>query len=286
MPRTPLCVVVHFLGGHLPGTAVLQIRPLTLFGMICQLKDSVLYKTSEYQLTSSKHSNGSWIMQIRELCLQYRLPSPLSLLQSPLPKQRFKSLVKSLVLDYWEMKLRADAQPLDSLQYFNPKFMSLIRPHPIWTTCGSNPYEVNKAVIQARMLSGRYITDQLARHWTRNTAGTCQLEGCSPQAIGSLEHILLQCPALHSTRQKVVRHCLEVAENFTPVRDIVHTALGTDDYKHIMQFLLDPSCLPAVINLQQAYGTHLLHHLFKTTRNWCYSIHRRRMDLLGLFNFR
>ena len=158
-------------------TAVIHIRQLTLFGMICQLKDSVLYKTSEYQITTSKHSNGSWIMQIRELCLQYHPPSPLSLLQS---------LVKSIVLDYWEMKLCADAQPLDSLHYSNPKFMSLIRPHPIWTTCGSNPYEVNKAVIQARMLSGRYITDKLACHWTRNTTGTCQLEGCSPQAIGSL----------------------------------------------------------------------------------------------------
>ena len=154
MPRTPASVV-YFLGGQLPATALLHIRQLTIFGMVCHQTNSILHEASEHQLVTSKHSNGSWIMQIRELCLQYSLPSPLSLLQLPPPKTKYKRLVKSHIIDFWELKFRADAAPLDSLLYFNPNFMSLLRPHPIWTTCGSNPFEVNKAITQARMLLGR-----------------------------------------------------------------------------------------------------------------------------------
>ena len=75
-------------------------------------------------------------------------------------------MVKSKVINYWEAYLRSKALSMreSSLKYFRAEYMSLTRPHPIWSTCGSNPYEINKAVVQARMLSGRYVTDQLARH--------------------------------------------------------------------------------------------------------------------------
>ena len=285
MPRTPASVV-YFLGGQLPATALLHIRQLTIFGMVCHQKNSILHKASEHQLVTSKHSNGSWIMQIRELCLQYSLPSPLSLLQLPPPKTKYKRLVKSHIIDFWELKLRADAASLDSLLYFNPNFMSLLRPHPIWTTCGSNPFEVNKAITQARMLSGRYITDQLARHWTQNKAGKCLLPGCTQPNIGSLEHVLLECSALNSTRQKMVSLCFNVGNEYLPVKNIIEEALSTKDYKHLMQFLLDCSSLPAVVTLQQVCGSECFYPLFYATRTWCYSIHRKRMDLLGLFQYR
>ena len=151
LPKTPPCVV-FFLGGHLPATAHIHLRQLTLFGMVCLLRDSVLHKISEYLLATSKFNTGSWIMRVRELCILYGLPSPLSLLCSPLPKPKFKSLIKSRVIDYWEIKLRSEACLLPSLQYFQPQYMSLVRPHPLWSSCTSNPFEVNKAIIQARIL--------------------------------------------------------------------------------------------------------------------------------------
>ena len=285
MPRTSPCVV-YFLGGHLPATALLHLRQLSLFGMVCHLKDSVLYQIAEYQLTTCKLSSGSWFMKIRELCLQYQLPTPLTLLYSPPPKPQLKTLVKSLVIDYWEVKLRAEAAPLDSLRYFHPHYMSLVKPHPIWTTCNANPFEVNKAVIQARMLSGRYFTDQLARHWNQNKAGICLLKGCSGQSFGSLDHILLQCPALLPTRKTMINFCLDVALQYPPVKEIIASVLSTKDHLLVMQFLLDSSTLPEVIKLVQSNGPEPINQLFYATRNWCYSVHRKRMDLLGLYQFR
>ena len=78
-----------------------------------------------------------------------------------------------LVLDYLEVYLRAEATKLQeySLKYFKAQFMSFSKPHQLWTTCGSNPFEIQIAVIQARILSGRYVTDKLARHWTENKSG-------------------------------------------------------------------------------------------------------------------
>ena len=82
-------------------------------------------------------------------------------------------MIKKKILDYWEKKLRSDALNLPSLKYFHPHYYSLSSPHPLWTTAGSSPYEVKKAVVQARMLSGRYRTEMLRRHWSENKEGHC-----------------------------------------------------------------------------------------------------------------
>ena len=120
-------------------------------------------------------------------------------MQSPPTQYQWKSLTKAKVVDWWQVKLRGEADHLDSLVYFKPSFMSLSSPHPLWTTAKS-PFEVRKAVITARMLSGRYRTDRLMRHWSRsNPEGFCRLPGCHGKD-GTLLHILLHCPALAETR--------------------------------------------------------------------------------------
>ena len=93
---------------------------------------------------------------------------------------------------------------LSSLEHFRPSYMSLSTPHPLWTSAHS-PYEVQKAVIQAWMISGRYCTDKLARHWSsRNPSGLCLLPGCDGLHVGSLEHILLHCQALADVGSGVI----------------------------------------------------------------------------------
>ena len=221
MDKTPACVVA-FLGGSLPGTALLHMRQLNMFGMITRLPGSVLNIHGTRILISAKSSATSWFQQICDLCLQYHLPHPLSLLEQPLTKLKFNQSVKSKVVDYWEIKLRAKASSLTSAPFFNPAFMSLTRPHPIWTACGSNPFECHKAVITSRMLSGRYLTDRLQRHWTQNKSGKCLLPNCLPAAEGSLEHLLLFCPALSTTRSKLLSLCAKTATEDDKLSEIIN----------------------------------------------------------------
>ena len=50
-----------------------------------------------------------------------------------------------------------------------------------------------------------------------------------------------------------------------------------------VQFVLDPSVVPEVIRGVQE-ESFTLAHVFRLTRTYCYAMHRRRMQLLGLFN--
>ena len=285
--KTPVCVVM-FLGGHLPGKALLHLRLLSIFGMVCRLSGSVIHKIADYQLTTAKPASGSWFLHIRELCLKYNLGSPLSLLHNPQTKEVFKKTMKSKVIDYWETHLRAEAEILreNSLKYFHAGFMSLTRPHPLWSTCGSNPFEIHKAVTQAKMLSGRYVTDQLSRHWTKNKSGACLIPGCSGQHIGSLEHLLLFCPALAEARSGIIKLCVAVSSESDDLRTIILTMLSGQPVVKMMQFILDCSSMPEVIRLTQHSTQETLERLFYISRTWCYTMHRTRMNKLGLFQYR
>lgn len=285
--KTPHCAVL-FLGGQLPGKALFHLRLFSILGMITRLPGSIIHKIALYQFAMAKPSSGSWFLQLRDLSIKYSLPSPISLLEHPMTKYSYKKLVKSRVIDFWEGHLREESYKLreDSLKYFRAEYMSLMKPHPLWSSCGSNPYEIHKAQVQAKMLSGRYVTDKLARHWRENSSGICSIPGCTGQDIGSLEHMLLFCPALSQARDRAIQLCHRVSSESDDLRIILFNFLNGQTTDIVMQFLLDCSAFPEVIKLRQNGSIQILEKLFYITRTWCYSIHRSRMTKLGLFQYR
>ena len=177
--------------------------------------------------------------------------STLEMLNNPPSKLQFKKMVRASVTNYWEIKLRGEASFLDSLKFFKPNFMSLGRPHPLWTTCRSDPYEVSKAVQQARFLSGRYRSESLARHWSQNGNGYCLSETCQGE-IEDTKHILLHCRKYNESKKHL--YALWLNKRSPAVYDLVLEAfLSTEDY--LLQFLLDCSCLPQVVLALQNCST-------------------------------
>ena len=268
--------VIFFMAGTLPATALLHERQLCLFGMVSRLPNDPLNSHARHALITAKKNSSSWFGNIRDLCLQYGLPHPLTLLDSPLSKAKFKSLTKSRITDFWEQKLRSEAAPLTSLSYFRPCYMSLARTHAIWWTAEANPYEVSKAVIQCKMLSGRYRTLLLTSNWTESGESCCQAPSCS-QTEESLEHILLDCPEYANTRLNIVEK-FKSAKN-EEIRKLALFALQQPP-TFLMQFLLDASALPITRNLISTVGEQILLPLFSLTRTWCYALHRERLALL------
>ena len=275
--------VVMFLAGSLPATAILHLRMLGLLGMIARLgPDHILHHHGRHVLLNPGSSGASsWFSNIRSLSIQYCLPDPLLILQSPPTHYYWKKLTKLKVIESWQTKYRGEIEHLPSLEFFKPSFMSLSVPHPIWTTAGS-PFEVSKAVISARMLSGRYRTDRLARHWSRsNPEGICLLPGCHDEQ-GSLQHILLHCPALRQTRAKLVSHWSAFLVSrpwLFPV--VAHHTLQDDQL--LLQFLLDASTLPRVIAANQS-NPEVLPGCLYLARTWNFSIHLTRVKLRKLWN--
>ena len=279
---------VCFLGGSLPLTALLEFRQLSLFGMVSRLDpSSILHRHATYTLLNSKPSSRSWFLQIRDLSTKYSLPNPLMILTNPPTKSSFKRSTKSKVVDFWETKLREDASHLDSLIFFKPHFYSLTKPHPIWTSAGNNPYEVEKACCQARMLSGRFRTCWLSRHWSGDSTGFCNLPMCRQNPTpGTLPHILTECEDLAPARQGVFSLWSAYLKDKPFLFPIIRKYTITDNATEYMQFMLDCTVLPDVITLRQQQGRVVYDSLLYLTRTLCFSVHKARLKLLGKWNLK
>ena len=77
--KTPRAVTL-FMAGSLPGEAILHMRQLTLFAMICRLPGDPLHAHARYVLSCLPQAAKSWFHQVRNICLLYSLPHPLALL--------------------------------------------------------------------------------------------------------------------------------------------------------------------------------------------------------------
>ena len=177
---------------------------------------------------------------------------------------------------------------MTSLSSFNPSFMSLMTPHPLWTTAGTSPSKVAMTTIQSVMISGRYRTEALTRHWTQNLTGSCLLSPECKDVPEDLHHIIETCPALDQVRVKLSKYTknytIEKVENYE-VRNLI-LALTNPASPFFFQYLLDCSCLPPVVHQVQQHGQEVLHHLFTVSRTWLFVIHRERLKLLGRWNVR
>ena len=175
--------------------------------------------------------------------------------------------------------------------------MSLTKPHPIWTTPGSNPYEIAKAVQQARFLSGRYRSANsgryrsansgryrstnsgryrsanLTKHWAGDKDGLCLAPSCVNK-IETIEHILVQCDYYNNCKRRLYSLWLSTTNKI--VLKLVLEALSSES-QYLVQFVLDCTVLPSVIKATQTHGSDILKELFY--------LHRQRKKLLSPRNF-
>ena len=282
--KTPKCVI-YFLAGCLPGSALLHLRQLCLFGMIIRLPNNILHQHARNIFEARTISPKSWFQQIRDLCLLYGLPHPLSLLKSQPTKETFKLLVKKKVVDFWESELRLQAKSLKSLKYFNADFMSLTSIHPLFLTAGRSPYKVAMATTQAVMLSGRYPCDSLLRHFSSKISGICESSAtCRDNGvIDDIEHIIQSCPALNSTRERLsdFTYSYVLDNNLPPEIGTIITSCCIPSYPQFVSFLIDCSAFPCVISVVQAHGAESLSHFFAVSRTWIYTLHKERLKMRG-----
>jgi hypothetical protein len=279
-PKTP-APALHFLSGSLPAPALVHKHQFTLLHMVALLGPSnILFQHGLYALHHS--IKNSWFTRVRDLSQQYSLPDPLQTMISPPPKKAFKFDVKAAITSFWRHSLLVEAESLTSLRYMRLHFLPLgCGAHPLWWTCFSSPSAVRSATVMAKMLSGRYRSCWLRRHWTQES-GACRLPGCG-QVPGDVAHLLsAECPALQPHLAVTFQHmCAMLAPH--PVLQHHVMAVLHGDREAVTAFFLDPSTDPCVIRLTQCYGkAATLTPLFQAARAWVWSAHRTRMRMLGL----
>ena len=275
--RTPRGVV-FLLAGCLPGRAVLHCRQLSLFLMVCHLPGDPLHRHGQHVLTRATRSCKSWFNQVLDLCSLYELPHPQELLDNPPEKLKFKELVKNNVTQYWHEIFTKEISGLKSLKYFKPELYSLTKPHYMWSLAASSPYETAKCTVLAIMASGRYRTDMLTRYWGKNKSGCCRSPSCSTTP-GTLEHLLVACPALSQTRERLYRMWLERTIMFPTLHATIRAVLESPDHI-IVQFVLEPLAFPDILTDFVSHGVHFAHLLAYLTRTFAFCMHRDYQRLI------
>ena len=155
-----------------------------------------------------------------------------------------------------------------------------MKPHPILTTPKSNPYEVNKSIVQLRMLSGRYRDDYLLRHFSNdNIHGSCALCSSIP---GDLEHYLCFCQRLDDQRQKLFHWWFLSASSNSYLMSLLNKKKNSPS-NNFVKFVLDPSSDSDVIALIQQNLLDI-DIIFKLTRTYCFSIHKLCIQIMGKCN--
>ena len=116
---------------------------------------------------------------------------------------------------------------------------------------------------------------------TKNKEAVCLLPPCSGQKTQEdLVHILAHCGYLDDTRAGLLRFTTKFSQDLEPL-NIILNEFANPRHPLFTQFMVDCSCLPQVILAVQLHGEIILHHLFRITRTWCYSLHRERLKQLG-----
>lgn len=173
---TPPSIIASF-GGSLPGKAEIHLRQLTIFGMISRMPGSVLHTHAIQVLVCSNPAAESWFQQIRDLCMQYNLPHPLTTLENPPSKVSYKRIVKSKILDYWEQKLPASSTPTSCHFQDHTKYWHLVDPTPLRFTRLWQPW--------------RCFPVDTSQTWCRDTGPRTRLASAASQAVfhcSFLEH--------------------------------------------------------------------------------------------------
>ena len=180
-------------------------------------------------------------------------------------------------MDYREKRLRVQAlfMKQTSLKYFPlPKSPRL---HQLWV--------LSKSVVQARYLSGRVRVKSLTRQWGKaNQDSICPLCWNVRPTQGTIEHILLSggCPTLVEARLSMISFFQAYLVSRPYLFPIFRSLWGKDDMQ-TMQFLLDCSAIPLVIQQAQESETPVLRELFYLTRSYVFKLFVTRRRLIGTF---
>ena len=265
--------VVYLLAGCLPPEALLHLRQLSLFSMICRMPNDPLNKHGSYVLTNCKKSSKSWFFQILDICNMYGLDHPLCYLEMPPNKLQFRNQVKTLVTNYWHFQLTEECKGLKSLKYFRPELYSLTKPHYMWSTTSGKPYETSKVTIQARMLSGRFRSEMFCRHFSSsNREGYCTANTCT-KILGTLEHILVTCPSLNLIRERMYSMCLENTIMFPSLHQLLRDVLASSEEMKT-QFFLEPLAFQCVLQDSESIGPQYIQTVSYITRTFVFRIFR------------
>jgi hypothetical protein len=274
LPNRVANAAVYLLAGSMPVEGFIHTRKLSLIGAIARMDNSTLAEICLRQCSLKDVDSASWFKDTELLLLKYGLPTSRALFQDPVPKDKWKAQVRKAVSGFWTTSLLHDAQAKTSLRWLNLQHVHVGVVHHCWWYVMPSVKDVRRAAVKVKMLTGTYPTQERLASWDSrgNVLPACPL--CQ-SAVETLDHMLLWCPATHTSR------CKELSTIAKAVQDRVGVCawriISSQDV-YLMQLLLDSSHL---VDAELLPVDSLLTELLELhSRRLCYTIHCRRAFLM------
>jgi hypothetical protein len=259
---------LYILSGNLPIEALIDRRRLTM--MLPMANNRTLYDLIHRQIAVKSHTSSSWIIMIQSTLHKYGLPHIIDLIKIKPSKQVWKKEVDKAINSHWERVIEEEAEEKSSTIFLN-RSHTANKPHLIWRATTTDPRDVRRAAIKAKLLSGSYILQHNRAAFNQTHDTTCPL--CNAE-VEDVPHFLITCPALSKERDPILAAALD------------QVPLVYDQHPHrgwspsmLSQLILDPTHA-TVAELLPMHESQL-YQLEMETRRLCFNLHRARAVTLG-----
>jgi hypothetical protein len=205
---------------------------------------------------------AGWSGVARRTAAVYGLPDPMQYLEHPWRPDRWRSHCRTVISDYWDEKLRADARPRSSSLFADVDSLSTTVPMRIWQQAGINSVSAKQATIVSWMYCGTYFTRELMHTMHKVKSSSC---ACNNEISENIPHILLHCPLYSSIREEYIPKFIQMNNKLPEI---------CDNENLLVISILDPlsSKLPHSLtaNWTSVSG------VYEVARKLCYRIHSKR----------
>ena len=261
---------IYILSGQLPIEADIDKKYLTQLMNIFR-SEGVEKELAWRQLSVKDVKSKSWFIYVSNILRKYNLPSIYDLLENPVPKQKWRGIVKSEVTKYWKSEIQKEAAMKSTLNHLSCTNFQAGKPHFIWQSASIDTLQVKKAGVRANLVAGTYKLQTVVSKFQGGTISS-QCRMCN-KGEENLQHFILECNSLEETRKKYICPILQILENLE-----LSMFFKTNRY-YLLQLLMDPthSNLPLRIQEQETMAS-----LEANIRNLCYALHCKRSALLDI----
>ena len=268
LPRRTASASLYILSGILPIEAITDKKRLTLIPSLA--KNPTVHDLIFRQIAVKEVTSRSWTVQTQAKLRKYDLDHITDVIRSRLSKEAWKEKVDKAINSHWARKIQQEAAEKSSLKYLNNTFVPN-SPHLVWNATSTDPRDVRRAVIKARMLSGSYILQHNRAAFNQTCDRTCPL--CD-EADEDVPHFLLECSATDHLRKPIINNIIDII----PLVYEDHPSKCWNS-QQITQLILDPSH-PSVIE-RLPLSTRELFAIEAKSRSLCFTLHRYRALTLG-----
>ena len=270
LPTNVATPVIYLLTGHLPIEGQIDKKVLIFFGNITRQSQENLEKQTVYRQAFVKSvGSNSWVVRIRHLLSKYRLPSIFQLLDQPLSKGEWKKLVDNSVNTYWKESIEKEILLYPSLKLITKSYNPGKTHHIVNLALGSIR-ETDRIIVKLRIATGCYILSNNSAYSRKIVSSPlCQL--CTGREE-TLEHFLIDCPALSVARDDILESWLASYRDICDRYSLVYNATN------IIDVIVDP----AILHTKNTGIDHTqLLELEQQSRRLCYKLHVERYKILS-----